>query len=337
MSDSLNSGWHMTSIPLIPEDNSIESVYGDDAASGYFLFNYTQIAGYNLIGSVNHGAGYWLALEDSIFVDIDGVAGYDIDSLALNDGWNIIGGALPIPVPITTLEFTDGVTTRTYSQAVNTNWISPSVFGYNNSSGGYELAHFLESWRGYWLQTIISGLEMITSPPGPGGWNGFDRLGELDNEEEWYVTIEVMQGDLSSCLARIGIHPDATDGYDRWFDLPAPPLPPGADYTQIKFPHREWGVPAGDIFCHDIRAPFTASNSQTWEGLIEAPEQGDIRIDFGDIAQILPDGYHVSAEFDNEILDLISTPEITLQYTEPCQIIITVFNTPKNICYLRFH
>ena len=334
MSSGFNSGWHMTSIPLNPDDNSIANVYGDDVISGYFLFEYAQITGYNLINSVNHGVGYWLALEDSSTIDIDGDAGYGNTNLPLGDGWNIIGGALPIPVPISALEFTDGFTTHTYSQAVTANWISPSIYGYSNAIGGYELTNEMESWKGYWLQTIISGLEIITTPPGPGGWDGIDSSSELDNKEDWFVLIEISQNNLFSCTAGIGVYTDATDGYDIWFDIPAPPLPPSGEYVHIVFPHQEWPVPAGNVFSRDIRAPFITNISKTWEGLIEASQQGETRIDFGDIARILPDRCRAVAELNNETIDLIFTPEITFQYSEPCRILITVLNAPLQICDL---
>lgn len=324
MTNSFANGWHMTSVPLIPSNNSIASIYGDDVVGAYFVFDYSQTAGYGMVSTVNHGSGYWLALEDvapPVDIDLDGIPAFTNTNVSLNLGWNIVGDALPITVPKTSLSFTDGVDTYSFTDAVNASWIASVIWGY---SGSYFNATDLDPWGGYWVQALITELEMITSPPGAGGWDGVDLPGELDNENDWFVPIELTLDDLSDHLSGFGVAMDATNGYDLWFDTPTPPLPPSGQYVHLIFNHPEWMSPAGVEFNRDVRAPVTIGSTETWEGTIEASQPGEITIDFGDITQIIPDGYQATAEINNEIIDLIVTSQFTIQYQAPSQVLISV-------------
>jgi len=249
---SFASGWHMTSIPLIPEYTSIDSIYGDDVTSTYFVYNYSQSAGYGLVQNVTNGPGYWLALEDVALVDLEGSTAVDSIALLLNLNWNIVGAAMAQPVARDSLLFTDGNVFYGFTEAVSSGWIAPAFYSYDNSSGSYTAAAILEPWSGYWLQVLVEGLQMITVPPYGESWLDDGGLDGIDDEDDWFVPIIITQDDHSDYLAGFGVHFEASEGYDVWYDLPSPPTPPSGEYVRLVFYRPEWSAPVGDAFCRDL-------------------------------------------------------------------------------------
>ncbi len=321
-----SSGWHMMSIPLIPEYANIDSIFGDDITGAYYVYEYSQIYGYELIDEVEHGAGYWLALENGAAVDLTGTVPGDSTLLPLDLNWNIVGAAYSDPILLQSLHFTNGIITQSFNDAVNSGWISPAVYQYNNSMGSYQSSDSLHSWGGYWLQTLSSGLQMLTYSPVSEKIPLPMIADNSDEEDDWFVQIEVTLGNLSDYLPGIGVHYNATDEYDVWYDMSAPPTPPSGDYIRLVFYHPEWLAPVGDIFSTDTRAPLDSSSVKTWEGIIEASEEGMVTVDFDNILSILPAGYSARVEHFGGTVDLLQTPQFTFNYTDPYVIDIIVSN-----------
>ena len=328
---SFASGWHITSIPLIPEYTSIDSIYGDDVTGTYFVYDYSQSAGYGLVQNVAHGSGYWLALENAALINLEGSTAIDSIFLSLNLNWNIVGAAMAQPVARDSLLFTDGNVFYGFTEAVSSGWIAPAFYNYDNSSGSYTAAATLEPWSGYWLQVLMEGLQMITVPPYGESWLDNGGSDGINDEDEWFIPIIITQDDHSDYLAGFGVHFEATEGYDTWYDLPSPPFPPSGEYVRLVFYRPEWSAPVGDVFSRDLRAPIEQDTSVIWEGVIEASHDGDVTVSFGEIAQILPDDYTASAEYDGQILDLLETPVFSFEYLEPVQISVMVRNGTTSV------
>jgi hypothetical protein len=333
MTTAFSAGWNMISVPLIPVDSTTAAVFGDDITGPFFVYNYTPTTGYGLVQWVNHGRGYWLALANSASsVDVFGTPAVDSVNLSLSLGWNIVGAAMTAPVALTSLKFKSGSTLYTYSQAVTASWISSAFYKFNNGTGSYITATSLEPWGGYWLQTLIAGLQMITYPPPPGADE--DAPGQppsVDDENDWFIPITITQGNIEDHIAGLGAHFEATPGYDIWYDLPQPPSPPSGEYAHITFYHPGWGAPSGPAFSQDIRAQFSPSQTVTWEGTIEASQPGQLTLSFDDIAQRLPPGYAATVQCGGQSYNLLETPCITLAYAAPQKLSVTVSSTATGV------
>jgi len=326
MEHSFSSGWHMMSIPLIPENTSIDSIFGDDVTGSFFIYDYSQPMGYELVDSVSHGSGYWLALENSAVVDLVGAPAGDSTYLPLNLNWNLVGAALTGNVPLDSLRFTDGITVNSFIESVDAGWISPAFYLYNNTVGSYQIADTLSPWGSYWLQALMEGLQMITYSPTSVQYIVLKEATQIDDEDDWFIPIHITLGNLSDYLPGIGVHFEATDDYDLWYDRPTPPTPPSGDYVRFVFYHPEWASPVGDAFCQDVRAPLDTSATKIWLGVVEASENGQVTVNFTDIATLLPAAYSAVAEHLGGSVDLLQTPSFTFDYADPYEISIIISN-----------
>ncbi len=331
MENSFAAGWHMTSIPLIPANTSIDSIYGDDVIGAYFVYDYSPSGGYGLVQNVENGYGYWLALETGADIDVTGATAVDPVTIPLDMNWNIVGAAMASPVVRDSLHFSDGITTYNFTDAVNAGWISPAFYEYVNATGSYNFATMLNPWGGYWLQTLQAGLQMITNPPYDGEVFEGENPEAFADERNWAVPIGLTQGSLSEGFSSFGVREDASEGYDTWYDLPTPPDPPNGVYLRIVFHHPEWAAPAGDTFCTDFRPPIEPQASLTWVSLLEASQPGQIVVDFSGIGEILPAGYSAEIVYCNTAVNLLENPVIVLDYSEPVEMIITVTNPATGI------
>jgi len=100
----LDDGWNLISIPLIPDDQSTESVLGSIAglySKVYFFDSNTKnwevynpsrniFDPPNTLLQLNMGKGYWLEMRESATLTL---SGYEVEEydLELVEGWNYIG------------------------------------------------------------------------------------------------------------------------------------------------------------------------------------------------------------------------------------------------------
>jgi len=324
MEKNFNSGWHLTSLPLIPPSTAIEDVFGDDVTGAYFVYDYTQSTGYNLVQNVNNGYGYWLALENSALIDVDGATAVNQVVVPLDLQWNIIGAAMAEAISRDALQFSNGVTAYNFVDAVNAGWISSAFYKYDNGTGSYTVASTLDPWYGYWLQALIAGLDVITDPPYDFAQS--DPRGISSDEESWELTISVSNADLYSDLCAIGVYPDASSEYDLWWDLPSPPVPPSGDYLQIFFDHSEWSSPVGNQFCRDFRAPLEVESTETWVGILESSSAGVVEVSFTDLVNELPPDYWATAEINGNLYNLMEMSAFSVDCQGQEEITVLVSN-----------
>jgi hypothetical protein len=94
---SLNAGWNLLSLPIVPSDNSIDKVFAGisgkfDAIYGFDGTTYqSYIPGEasNTLSSVDAGRGYWVYMSDNATLEVTGSAAPKDVSLKL--GWNLVG------------------------------------------------------------------------------------------------------------------------------------------------------------------------------------------------------------------------------------------------------
>lgn len=109
----LDEGWNLISIPLIPKDQSTESILEeikDDYEKIYYYDSETQIwevfnpiketlSQPNNLLQLNIGKAYWISMKKTRSLDI---LGYEIAnySMSLNEGWNFIGSPYIFPIEV---------------------------------------------------------------------------------------------------------------------------------------------------------------------------------------------------------------------------------------------
>ena len=87
MQMSLKAGWNLVSVPVIPDDSSVEAVFPEtevvyawDASTG----------GYDMAAEVEPSKGYWVAVLSDTVITLSGVPVYDWTD-EVTAGWNLVG------------------------------------------------------------------------------------------------------------------------------------------------------------------------------------------------------------------------------------------------------
>ncbi|MBZ0265901.1 T9SS type A sorting domain-containing protein [bacterium] len=319
--------WHLFSLPLMLDVTEVGQIFGVDPGP-MWVYDYTAAQGYGFVEDMYHGPGYWLANTELITLTINGESELEQTNLALNQDWNIVGAALPTTVSKWDLAFSDGEQELTFQEAVDALWISPTVYRYDNVVNTYRASDNLAQWKGYWLQGVAAGIEMITYPPYPGPHaEGFveEEGDELDEDTNgWFQQITTTMGDVSDHLAGFGVNVEATDGFDIWHDVVVPPTPANNEFVRVVFDHQEWRAPVGSRFSIDIREDFNLGEELSWFGTVEASGEGRVSMSFNGIADKLPQGINVFMIHGNSVVNLIENPVVSFNYDEPYQFEIRI-------------
>lgn len=134
-------GWNLVSVPLIVDDYR-KSVLFPSAVSN--AFSYTT--SYVIRDTLTHGVGYWLKFVAPETVSING-ASRTIDTVAVTEGWNLIG-SISIPASVASIsQLPPGIVTSPY-------------YGYN---GSYLPADTIEPSKAYWVKASAAGLLVMNS------------------------------------------------------------------------------------------------------------------------------------------------------------------------------
>ncbi|KAF5414786.1 MAG: hypothetical protein C5S48_07875 [Candidatus Methanogaster sp.] len=124
---SLGAGWNLISIPVLPEDASVDAVFGSNFVPPVYEYN----SGYIAATSLEPKKGYWVLANAQVDIDVTGTAPTNTEVTVLQ-GWNLIG-----PV-------SSGVEVSSFANVI------PPVYGYE-SGAGYASADTLEQTKGYWV------------------------------------------------------------------------------------------------------------------------------------------------------------------------------------------
>lgn len=139
-----------------------------------------------------------------------------------------------------------------------------------------------------------------------------DAAGEDDG---FQVELSLENGHLGQVI--FGVSPQASAGFDRQFDSPAPPPGHGTGYTAFL-------LEEADMFLYrDIKPPAARL---TWTFLGRVHPDKPIRISWQSDA--LPEGYEMRIRHPDQEqpLDMRKTTAVTLQDTEKLQIVATAKN-----------
>jgi len=123
----LSAGWHLISIPFIPEDNSLTSLFPD--ASVAYKFD----GRYELADSLEPGLGYWIKLKDGGVYHFSGQDFVNY-SKKLESGWHLVGAV-------------NGSARPGPDHCISV------IYGFNQS---YYPTEIFEAGNGYWIKLTQS-------------------------------------------------------------------------------------------------------------------------------------------------------------------------------------
>ena len=124
---SLAAGWNLISIPVLPEDASVNAIFGSSIVPPVYEYD----AGYKSVTILEPKKGYWVLANSPVDVDITGTTPTNLE-VTVVPGWNLIG---PVSSGVEVSSFTD---------------ITPPVYEY---AAGYKSVETLEQTKGYWVLT----------------------------------------------------------------------------------------------------------------------------------------------------------------------------------------
>jgi hypothetical protein len=133
--DSVSGGWNMVSVPVLPDDNSKDTLF-PGSTSPAFAYN----SSYTVEPNLQVRSAYWLRFPSSRAVSVLGID-RETDRVPVVAGWNMIG----------TLSYALDVATVTSNPG---GIIAGRFFGYKS---GYFAADHLLPMRGYWVKANAPG------------------------------------------------------------------------------------------------------------------------------------------------------------------------------------
>ncbi len=137
------ASWNLVSNPLLVANDSASALFPDAVSPA---FAYDPVSGYEVSPRVVNGAGYWLRFDSS---GEEAITGYPLasESVAVSDGWNLIGS---IGQAVPTLSITSSPP----------GMITSKFFAYQ---GGYTVSDSIKPGQGYWVKVSGSGRLVLSS------------------------------------------------------------------------------------------------------------------------------------------------------------------------------
>jgi len=265
MTQNFSAGWHLFSLPIEPLENTIWDVIGSVATQNFYVYEYVSVEGYLTVDRLYEGYGYWLATLGELELQIEGEASTGMAPRYLDFGWNMIGHPFITERWLSSIRIELNGDVQDYWSALSSGWISSGIYGFGE--GSYHQEDFLSPWKGYWIFALEFGLNFyIEYDDSDGGANTRDTR----SEEEWYLNLLAHQGENADLITQIGVHPEATDGFDPALDAPEPPQPPSPNAVSSYFVHSTWNEYLGSRYNRDIRAPLLMDNQNSWEMTVKA-------------------------------------------------------------------
>lgn len=223
----------MVSIPLDLGDNSISGFLQDDLGESdggrnWRLFTHDPELGYRELPAEEEqglcqGHAYWLITRNPVILDTAPriFTSTPCDSafaISLESGWNMIGDPFAFPVAA------DGMTVDGIAFADQQDVQVPIA---HRPPAAPDLAGVavIEPFTGYWVENLADHEITLRIPPVEATAADKTEPTPAPQPGAWTLTLTATCGDLTT-EARLGVHPEATDGRDRQ-DRGLVPLAPG--------------------------------------------------------------------------------------------------------------
>ena len=276
-------GWHLFSLPLETNAHYVWDLLGPFATDSYYVYFYEPSNGYQSAQEIYRGEGYWLASMAELEVQIDGPADTNMYAIPLEIGWNLIGHPFSSDRWLSSLTVERNGNYLDFNEAVNSGWVSNALYGFQNES--YYEENILHPWSGYWISALDHGLTLLVD---------YSETAQRSNlrgtrtEEEWYLSIVAQREGDADLITELGVHPEATEGFDPALDSPEPPLSPAQTYVSTYFMHSDWNEFIGPRFNRDIRSPILMDDQNVWQLTIKS-DPGEVLLTWDYDAGEFPD------------------------------------------------
>ncbi|MBF0431516.1 MAG: hypothetical protein HQK83_09570 [Fibrobacteria bacterium] len=308
--------WKVFSIPLLPENNSVENLldmmgkYNDkkwrlfDFRDGAFL-EYNKDAAFT---TLEPGRGYWMYVKsDEIFLKtISALTPKTTEpyEVFLNPGWNLISSPYYMDVSW------ESVQSLLKAKGNDTNVAGPYFWDADSLRWDNPFADILnedvlqlKKWEGYAVKnltdkTITLEIPAVKYEPKISmptlSMNNRLLKKTAGNETRWHCKITVSQGKYKDVDNYIGIQPTALNKWDK-YDYPEP----GGmgEYIALYFTHRSRDYRPG-VYTTDFRAPFEDGQSWPMEILSSVDSVKDVSLNIENLHNI-PEKWEVYL-YDND-------------------------------------
>jgi len=255
-SRALTPGWSLVGLPLVPGSGAtVDGLLTGPSPGNAYAYDYPG-GSYRLLedaAPVAQGTGYWLATDAAFSWAMTGTRNLDGVTVPLRAGWNLVGNAIWFTGPRNGLRVIHGGNTYTWTVAAQMGLVSASVQGYDPTTGAYQDTADLRPWHGYWINALVEGVSVQFYwghfVPLPTAAGEKVRLDPDDDSWQSELVLEDAAGQRRSIT--IGMHPEATAGFDAVYDSPLPPPSP-AGGPRLLFDRPEWELAAGRAMARDI-------------------------------------------------------------------------------------
>jgi hypothetical protein len=271
----------MVSVPANLSNASINGVVGDELGEAdptvWRSFKWINGAYQENAGNLALGSAVWLISKEGASINTSN--GYSTALLSgktinLSNGWNQVGNPYNFPI-----QLTDD------SQVQLSTTVEQKLYQYSGGEN-YTESTIMQAGSGYWIFSSGSGTIKINPIF---GFSSSSKQLASKTTIGWKATIEVVAGLQRDKVTAFGLHPEASNGYDRR-DFHEPPVI--GEYISAYFKHPE----AGSLN-EDIR--LEGEDLYTWPLAIETNQRG--------IAEIsIPDIYGIPNYLEVKLYDPVS-------------------------------
>lgn len=193
---------------------------------------------------IEPGNGYWMLNLNSVPVvmpdDRLDVSSTSAFNLVVRAGWNQIGDPFQYTIDLWDIEVMDFSGNRySMEEAVNRGMLLPTLFWWDPYEHRYKWEEnpqkvTADPYMGYWLLAYRDLVLLI--PPPVYQWTTGARAsseGAVPAEAGWRLTMLAQTPAAASEAIRVGVAPDARDGWDK-YDRPCPPEPVSVQRARVQ-------------------------------------------------------------------------------------------------------
>ncbi len=166
----LVASWNLISLPVIPQDTSINSVIGNQlAGQTATVYSYSPAGGWDVetyngttwtgsVPSIEADKGYWILLGNAVTLEVTGNLSQTdryitLEGQSINPGFNLVGTAFNSTQTMAQTHLGDYVTSSDVVWGYNNGW---NVETYNGATWTGSVPSF-EAGKGYWVIKNSSG------------------------------------------------------------------------------------------------------------------------------------------------------------------------------------
>ena len=283
-SGSVQSAYHLVSIPISATNNTAAAVLEDDLGE----YDDTKWRFFELLADQNYrefnqgqlrmtpGKSFWLIVRDAGRV-IDTGAGstnrIDADfPITLNPGFTFVANPFNFAVPVSIIYLENGTDLDIRSF---------------NGSEFVDFTGSLQPFSGYAVFSELADRLFIDPNVFPTPIESSkENAVEKDPESRWSVRISAHIQNARDTQTFAEVASDAATGWDKYDRVEAPVI---GEYVSVYFPHPEWGTVLSN-YTKDVRPE--PANGEVWEFEVRTNIRDEVKLHFDGILDV-PEKFEV--------------------------------------------